>query len=179
MEEKALEILKIFNENNYEAYVVGGYVRDYVLNRKTNDIDICTSATPKEILEIFDNVMISDMKYGSVVISYKGYNFDVTTFRKEIKYEGNRKPVKIKYIKDLKKDLLRRDFTVNTLCMNSRGEVIDILNIKNDLDNKILRTVGNPRYRIKEDSLRILRCVRFATILDFKIEDKTKYYLSK
>lgn len=179
MLDKALEVLKIFNEHNYEAYIVGGYVRDSVLNRKTNDIDICTSATPKEILEIFDNVIVSDMHYGSVVISYKGCNFDVTTFRKEIKYESNRKPIKIKYIKDIKKDLLRRDFTINTLCINSRGQVLDILNIKEDLENKILKTVGNPRYRIKEDSLRILRCIRFATILDFEIENKTKYFLSK
>lgn len=179
MLEKALEVLKKLNDEGYLAYIVGGFVRDSLLQRKTNDIDICTSATPKQILEIFDNVIVSDMHYGSVVISYHGYNFDVTTFRKEIKYESNRKPVKIKYIKDLKKDLLRRDFTINTLCMNSKSEVIDILNIKSDLDNKILRTVGNPRYRIKEDSLRILRCIRFATILDFEIEDKTKYYLSK
>ena len=179
MEEKALEILKILNSNHYEAYVVGGYVRDTLLNRKTNDIDICTSATPKEILQIFDNVSISDMQYGSVVVAYKGYNFDITTFRKEIKYESNRKPVKIKYIKDLKKDLLRRDFTINTLCMNSNGDIIDILNIKNDLNKRILRTVGNPRYGIKEDSLRILRCIRFATILDFEIEPKTKHFLLK
>lgn len=179
MLDKALEILKIFNQKGYEAYVVGGYVRDTIIQRKTHDIDICTSATPKEILGIFDNVIVSDMQYGSVVIAYKGYNYDVTTFRKEIKYESNRKPVKIKYIKDLKKDLLRRDFTVNTLCMNSKGEILDILNVKKDLDKKILRTVGNPRYRIKEDSLRILRCIRFATILDFDIEEKTKHYLSK
>ena len=141
MEEKALEILKILNNNHYEAYVVGGYVRDTLLNRKTNDIDICTSATPKEILQIFDNVSISDMQYGSVVVAYKGYNFDITTFRKEIKYESNRKPVKIKYIKDLKKDLLRRDFTINTLCMNSNGDIIDILNIKNDMKNEL--NMGN------------------------------------
>ena len=163
MLEKALEVLKKLNENGYEAYIVGGFVRDTLLNRKTNDIDICTSATPKEILEIFDNVMVSDMQYGSVVVAYKGYNFDITTFRKEIKYEGNRKPVKIKYIKNIKKDLLRRDFTINTLCMNSSGEIIDKLNISNDLENKKLKTVGNPKYRIKEDSLRILRCIRFAT----------------
>lgn len=179
MEEKALEILKILEDNGYVAYIVGGYVRDVLLECKTNDIDICTSATPKEILSIFDNVIVSDMQYGSVVISYKGYNFDVTTFRKEIKYEDNRKPVKIKYIKDIKKDLLRRDFTVNTLCMNKDREIIDILNVREDLNKKILRTVGNPRYRIKEDSLRILRCVRFATILDFEIETKTKHFLIK
>ncbi|MBQ8192698.1 MAG: hypothetical protein IJZ46_01320 [Bacilli bacterium] len=179
MEEKALEILRKLNDKGYQAFIVGGYVRDTLLNRKTNDIDICTSATPKEILELFDNVMISDVQYGSVVISYNGYKFDITTFRKDIKYENNRRPVKIKYIKDLKKDLLRRDFTINTLCMNYKGEVVDVLNIKSDLYNKILRTVGNPRYRIKEDSLRILRCIRFATILDFDIESKTKHFLSK
>lgn len=179
MEEKALEVLKIFNDNGYDAYVVGGFVRDLLLNRKTNDIDICTSATPKEIVELFDNVIISDMQYGAVVVVYKGCKFDVTTFRKEIKYENNRRPIKIKYIKDLKKDLLRRDFTINTLCMNSKKEIVDLLNVKEDLKNKILKTVGNPRYRIKEDSLRILRCIRFATILDFDIETKTKYFLSK
>lgn len=179
MKEKALEVLKILYEHGYESYVVGGYVRDIILKRKTNDIDICTSATPKEILEIFDDVIVSDMQYGSVVIAYKGYKFDTTTFRKEIKYEGNRKPVKIKYIKDIKKDLLRRDFTINTLCMDKDGNILDILNIISDIDNRLLKTVGNPRYRIKEDSLRILRCIRFATILDFNIENKTKHFLTK
>lgn len=179
MKEKALEVLKELEQHGYESYIVGGYVRDLLLKKKTNDIDICTSATPKEILEIFDNVIVSDMQYGSVVIVYKGYKYDVTTFRKEIKYEDNRKPVKIKYIKDIKKDLLRRDFTINTLCIDKNDHILDILNVKNDLDNKLLKTVGNPRYRIKEDSLRILRCIRFATILDFDIEEKTKYFLTK
>lgn len=179
MKEKALEVLNKFNEMGYSAYIVGGYVRDTLLDRKTNDIDICTSATPKEILSIFDDVSISDVNYGSVVIVYKGCKFDITTYRKEIKYESNRRPVKIKYIKNLKKDLLRRDFTINTLCMDCNGNIIDELNIKSDLDNKIIKTVGNPRYRIKEDSLRILRCIRFATILDFDIDEKTKHYLTK
>ena len=99
MKEKALEILKKFEDNGYDAYIVGGYVRDTLLNRKTNDIDICTSATPKDILNLFENVSISDIEYGSVVVSYKGYKYDITTFRKEIKYENNRIPVNIKYIK--------------------------------------------------------------------------------
>ena len=179
MEEKALDILKTLNSNGYLAYIVGGYVRDYLLDRKTNDIDICTSATPKEILKLFDNVIVSDIAYGCVVVIYKGHKYDMTTLRKEIKYEDNRKPVKIKYIKDIKRDLLRRDFTINTLCMDQNGNILDILNVKKDLENKILKTVGNPRYRIKEDSLRILRCIRFSTILDFNIDKKTKYYLSK
>lgn len=177
MEKKALEILKIFNENNYSAYIVGGYVRDKLIGKKSTDIDICTSATPKEIKELFDTS--SQEQYGSIPVIYKNNLFDITTYRKEIKYEKNRKPVKIKYIKKIKKDLLRRDFTINTLCMNELGEIEDILNIKEDLDNKIIKTVGNPRYKIKEDSLRILRAIRFSTILNFEIEKKTKYYLSK
>lgn len=179
MEEKALEILNILNSKGYESYIVGGFPRDKLLGYKTNDIDICTSATPKEILEVFDNVIVSDMQYGSVVIAYKGFKYDVTTFRKEIKYESNRKPIKIKYIKNIKKDLLRRDFTINTFCINKEGKTIDILGIREDLDKRILKTVGNPKYKIKEDALRILRCIRFATTLDFEIDSKTKHYLSK
>jgi len=177
MEKKALEILKIFNDNNYCAYIVGGYVRDKLLGKKSNDIDICTSATPKEIKELFETT--SQEQYGSIPIIYKNNLFDITTYRKEMKYEQNRKPIKIKYIKKIKKDLLRRDFTINTLCMNKDGEIEDILNIKQDLEDKIIKTVGNPRYKIKEDSLRILRAIRFSTILNFEIEKKTKYYLSK
>ncbi len=179
MEEKAKEILKILNSSGHTAYIVGGYVRDKLLGRKSSDIDICTSATPREILPLFENVYISNMQYGSVVIIYKGSKFDVTTFRKEIKYEKNRKPIKIKYIKDIKKDLLRRDFTINTLCIDKDGNTIDFLNIKEDLNNKILKTVGNPRYKIKEDALRILRCIRFATTMDLNIESKTYHYLEK
>jgi len=179
MQQKAFEVLKQFENKGYSAYIVGGYVRDYLLNRKTNDIDICTNATPKEIIDLFDIVTLSDMQYGAVNIVYKGQKFDVTTFRKEIKYEDNRKPIKIKYINDIKKDLLRRDFTINTLCMNSKGEVIDFLSVKSDLDKKIVKTVGNPRYKIKEDSLRILRAIRFATTLDFDIDKVTKHYLTK
>jgi tRNA nucleotidyltransferase (CCA-adding enzyme) len=177
MEKQALEILKIFTENNYSAYIVGGYVRDKILGKKSNDIDICTSATPKEIKQLFETS--SQEQYGSIPVIYKNNIFDITTFRKEIKYEKNRKPIKIKYIKKIKKDLLRRDFTINTLCINEEGNIEDILNVRQDLDNHLIKTVGNPRYKIKEDCLRILRAIRFATILDFEIEEKTKYYLSK
>lgn len=178
MEESALRVLEILSDNNQEAYIVGGYVRDKLLGIKSSDIDICTSATPKEIIEIFKN-KTTNYNYGSVGIIYKNIIFDTTTYRKEIKYENNRKPVKIKYIKKVKADLLRRDFTINTFCMDRDGNILDILNVKSDLDNRIIRTVGNPRYRLKEDSLRILRAVRFATTLDFEIEAKTKYYLNK
>lgn len=179
MYNKALSVLKIFVDHNYEAYIVGGFPRDNLLGRKTTDIDICTNAKPKEIIELFNNANISDIKYGFVSIIYKNIKFDVTTFRKDIKYENNRKPIEVKYINDLKKDLLRRDFTINTICIDSDGNYIDLLDAKKDLDKKLIKTVGNPRYRLKEDSLRILRAIRFATILDFNIDDKTKVYIKK
>ena len=179
MYNKAIEVLNIFFNNGFDAYIVGGYVRDKLLGIKTNDIDICTNAKPKDIVKLFDIQSNDETQYGAVKIIYKNYNFDVTTFRRDIKYEDNRKPVKIKYINDLKKDLLRRDFTINTLCIDKDGKIIDLLNIKDDLDKKIIKTVGNPRYKIKEDSLRILRAIRFASVLDLEIDSKTKAYIKK
>ena len=179
MYNKALDVLKIFINHGYDAYIVGGYPRDRLLGIKTNDIDICTNAKPKEIMEIFDTTGVSDIKYGAVRVIYKGILFDVTTFRKDIKYENNRKPVKIKYVADLRKDLLRRDFTINTMCIDVNGNLIDLLGAQRDLARKIIVTVGNPRYRLKEDSLRILRAIRFASYLDFDIDVKTKKYIKK
>ncbi|MBQ2873001.1 MAG: hypothetical protein IJE89_03270 [Bacilli bacterium] len=179
MYKKAIEVLNKFYENGYLAYIVGGYPRDTLLGIKTKDIDICTNAKPMEIMNLFDTEAVNDVKYGSVCVIYKNYKFDVTTFRKDIKYEDNRKPIKIKYINDLKKDLLRRDFTINTICIDKDGNYIDLLNAKDDIDRKIIKTVGNPRYRLMEDSLRILRAIRFASILDFEIDNKTKNYIVK
>ena len=177
IEEKALKILNILDENNFESYIVGGYVRDKILHIKSNDIDICTSATPKQIMKLFPNTISSN--YGSVNIIYKNTNFDITTFRKEIKYQNNRQPIEVKYIKNIKQDLQRRDFTINTICIDKEGKIIDYLNNISDLDNHLIKTVGDPKIRLKEDSLRILRAIRFATILDFKIEEETKYYLKE
>ena len=179
MYNRAIEVLNKFHQNGYLAYIVGGYPRDTLLDIKTKDIDICTNAKPMEIMELFDTEAVSDVKYGSVKVIYKNYKFDVTTFRKDIKYEDNRKPIKIKYINDLKKDLLRRDFTINTICIDKDGNFIDILNAKEDIDMKLIKTVGNPRYRLMEDSLRILRAVRFASILNFNIDRKTENYIKK
>ncbi len=179
MLDKATEVLKKLESSGYSAYIVGGFVRDYLINKPSTDIDICTNATPKEIISIFDINILPENNYGSVVIIYKKVRFDITTYRKEIKYEDNRHPIKIKYINSIKQDLLRRDFTINTLCMNSNKEVLDILNIKKDLDNKLIKTVGSPRIKIKEDALRILRAIRFSTTLDFEIDKKTKFYIKK
>lgn len=175
----SLDILNILNTNGYKAYVVGGYVRDLYLHRKSTDVDICTNATPKELKDIFGNAMLPNVQYGSVTVRYKKIRFEITTFRKDIKYENNRTPLKIKYIDNIIDDLKRRDFTINTLCMDSNGEIYDFLNIKEDLDNKVIKMVGSPRKKLKEDSLRILRAIRFATILNFEIDPNLKKYIKK
>ncbi len=175
----SLEILKKINDNGFNAYVVGGYVRDLYLNKRSVDVDICTNATPKQLKEIFGNLMLPKENYGSVTIRYKKIRFEVTTFRKDIKYENHRSPVKIKYINSLIDDLKRRDFTINTLCMNANGEIIDLLGAKEDLDNKLIKVVGQPKKKLKEDVLRILRAIRFATTLNFELDAEVKKYIKK
>ena len=162
------EVLEELNKHGYQAYLVGGFVRDTLLGIKSYDVDICTSALPKEVHAIFN---MHSNNYGGANMTIGNYNFDITTFRKESSYK-NRKPEKIEYIDDLKTDLLRRDFTINTIVMDKYGKVIDLLNGIEDLNNRLIKMVGNPSKRIEEDPLRILRAIRFATILDFQIDGK-------
>ena len=170
MIEVALKLLEEINSKGFESYIVGGFVRDYILGIESNDIDIATNATPKDVKEIFEDSCLPSEDYGSVTVVMKGIRFEITTFRKEVGYINNRRPAEIKYIDNLYDDLLRRDFTINTICMNSKGEIVDLLNGREDLDNKILRTVGFAKDRFDEDILRILRAIRFATILDFRLD---------
>jgi tRNA nucleotidyltransferase (CCA-adding enzyme) len=170
----ALKVLKKIEDHGFKAYIVGGYVRDYLLSRESLDIDIATSATPMDIKQIFNDIFIPKMEYGSVTVFYHNIRFEITTFRKEYTYLNNRKPIDFEYINDLKEDLLRRDFIINTICMNSNGEIIDLLDGQKDLDKKEINTVGNSYEKFDEDSLRILRAIRFATILDFKLSDEVK-----
>ena len=174
MKEKALELLKIFSENGYEAYLVGGFVRDYVLGKKSFDIDICTNATPRQVQEIFKGAKLPFEGYGSVHLSYKNINFEITTYRMDLEYKDKRKPSKIVYTNSLIIDLKRRDFTMNTLCMDKDGNVIDKLDAIDDIKNGIIKTVGNAYKKISDDAFRILRAIRFATELDFKISDDLK-----
>ena len=171
MLETALKLLKEFSNHSFQAYIVGGFVRDYLLGIESNDIDITTNATPKEIKEIFQDSCLPNEDYGSVVVMMKGIHFDITTFRKEIQYENNRRPIEIEYIDELYPDILRRDFVINTLCMDENGKIIDFLGGKEDLHNRIIRTVGDAKSRFIEDSLRMLRAIRFATILNFQLSD--------
>ena len=170
MFDNALRIIEEINLRGFKAYLVGGFVRDYILGIESNDIDITTNATPKDIREIFEDSCLPGEDYGSVTVERKGMKFEITTFRKEIGYVENRRPAEIKYIDSLYQDLMRRDFTINTICMDSDKRIIDYLSGMIDLKNKIIKTVGIPRERFEEDVLRILRAVRFATILNFRLD---------
>ena len=162
-----IEVLTKIEENGFIAYVVGGYVRDLLMGKNSMDVDICTDALPKDIKEIFE-LSEESSEYGSISFKIGDYNFDVTTFREEINYL-NRKPVEIKYIKDLYTDILRRDFTINSICLDKDGKLIDRLNGKKDIDNKIIKLIGDTK-KLEEDPLRILRAIRFACILDFELD---------
>jgi len=171
--ENGIDVLKKLHEFGYEAFFVGGYVRDMLLNIKSSDIDITTSALPDEVISIFDNVKETGKKYGSVTVLIKNFKYEVTTFRSDGEYNDNRHPTSVEYTKSLKSDLNRRDFTINALVMDSDEIIHDIFNSKEDLDNRIIKTINDPLKRFEEDSLRILRAFRFVSKLGFNIEKKT------
>lgn len=175
----ALKLLKKINQNGFKSYIIGGFPRDMYLGLKSIDIDICTNATPMQLKEIFANSMISNEQYGSVTIIINKIHFEITTFRKEIEYTNNRIPSKFYYIDSLEEDLKRRDFKINTLCIDENGNLIDLLNAKEDLDNKIISIVGEQQEKLKQDALRILRAIRFATVLNFKLNDDLKEAIIK
>ena len=170
----ALNILKLIEDNFYEAYIVGGFVRDYLMGKKSNDVDITTNARPKDLIKIFPNANFDNALYGSVTVYLNGIRFEITTYRSEGSYLDNRHPDVVSYVDDLKVDLKRRDFTVNTICMDKSGKIIDLLNAKSDIDNKIIKTVISPLDSFKIDSLRILRAIRFATTLYFDLSLEVK-----
>ncbi len=166
------EVLARIEENGFEAYIVGGYVRDYVLGIESTDIDICTNARVKDLLSIFSDTNATSNEYGAVKINTADCRIDITTYRRDVKYNGDRKKVEIEYVDNLLDDINRRDFTMNTLCMNKEGDIVDVLNGRKDIEDHIIRCVGNIEERLEEDPLRMLRAVRFACVLDFKIEEE-------
>ena len=174
MKDLALEILNIIYNYGYKAYIVGGYVRDSLLNIESKDIDITTNATPMELKNIFPDEEIVNSAYGSITLFYKNNKFEITTFRKEEEYLDNRHPSRIIYINDLSEDLQRRDFTINALCIDKDGNYLDLIDGKKDLDNHLIKTIGDSDTSFKQDALRILRAIRFASYLDFKLSDDVK-----
>ena len=170
--DSAIKLIEKLNKNNFEAYIVGGYVRDFVLKNNPNDIDITTSALPSDILKLFDKVIPTGINFEGVTVILDGYSFEVTTFRKDIAYYDHRHP-EVAYASSLTEDLSRRDFTINAMCLDKDLNLIDIFDGVNDLNNKIIRAVGDPKLRFYEDALRILRAFYFSAKLGFDIDDAT------
>lgn len=163
-------------ENGYEAGLVGGCLRNLILNIPVKDYDIATSASTEEMKVIFHELTIISLgeKFGTLILVVEGENIEVTTFRKESTYLDNRHPEQVEFIGNIEEDLKRRDFTINALYYNDKTGLIDLFQSRKDLNERIIRAVGEPNERFKEDSLRILRGLRFAARLDFKIEANTK-----
>ncbi|KEJ02511.1 polynucleotide adenylyltransferase [Clostridium botulinum A2B3 87] len=171
-------IINTLQENGYEAYIVGGAVRDSLLERKVNDWDITTSANPQEVVNIFENlgykIILTGLKHGTVTILISSIGYEVTTFRVDGEYEDNRHPKEVKFTSNLREDLKRRDLTINAMAYNDKIGLVDYFHGLEDLNNKIIRCVGNSKDRFNEDSLRMLRCIRFASQLNFHMEESIK-----
>ena len=165
----ALKILNIIENNGYNAYIVGGYPRDKYIGNISNDIDICTNAKTSDIEKLFDKVDLKYQNYGNAIVYMDQYKFQITTFRKE-KYLKNRNDLEITFIDNLEEDLKRRDFTINTLCIDKNGNYIDLMDSIKDINNKTIKLIGNID-RLKDDPLRILRAIRFAGLLDFNLDN--------
>ena len=166
-----IKLAKIFKDNGFSLYMVGGSVRDYLLKIELTDMDLVTDATPKDMERFIPEADYTFARMGSIKYKFENTSFDITTLRKEESYEDFRHPTKVIFIKDLKEDYIRRDFTINAMYMDPNMNVIDYCNGQKDLGNHILNTVGSPEKRIKEDPLRILRAIRFSVSYNLKISD--------
>lgn len=167
------QIIDTFYKNNYEAYMVGGCVRDSLLGKTPKDYDVTTSAKPEVTQALFEKTIPTGLQHGTVTIMLNNEAFEVTTYRTEGTYIDNRRPEHVNFVSDIKEDLARRDFTINAFAYNDKDYLIDYFDGMSDLKNKIIRTVGNPNDRFQEDALRMLRAIRFSCQLDFSIDMET------
>ena len=171
---KVNQIMQTLQANGFEAYAVGGCVRDSILGRKPDDWDITTSATPQETKQLFQKTFDTGIEHGTITVLLGKDAYEVTTYRVDGKYEDSRHPSEVTFTRSLKEDLLRRDFTMNAMAYNDKEGLVDIFGGMDDLQNRCIRCVGNAEERFREDALRILRAVRFAAQLDFEVEEETK-----
>jgi tRNA nucleotidyltransferase (CCA-adding enzyme) len=170
--EKGKEILCLLEQHGHQAYFVGGCVRDSLLHRPIHDVDICTSALPKEVCIIFEHTIPTGLKHGTISVIWKDERFEVTTFRTEGQYQDARRPEHVYFVRSLKKDLERRDFTINAIAMDKQGKTFDYFQGTEDLKQKRIRTVGAPQERFAEDALRLLRAIRFSAQLGFSMDEE-------
>lgn len=169
------EIATIFRDNSFSLFLVGGAIRDYILGKPNHDYDLTSPALPSDVKRMFKYTIDTGIKHGTVTILYKGESFEVTTFRTENSYSDSRHPDKVEFVSSLDEDLKRRDFTINALALDIlSGEIFDNHHGLEDLKNKKIRAIGDPKERFKEDALRMLRACRFSSKLGFTIEEKTK-----
>lgn len=167
------QILERLTRRGYETYMVGGCVRDMLMSRRPLDWDICTSALPEQVAAVFPRARPTGIKHGTVTVLLHGSRAEVTTFRSDGTYSDHRRPDAVHFVRQLKDDLERRDFTVNALALPLSGELVDLFGGKHDIEKKLLRCVGEPEKRFEEDALRMLRAFRFAAVLGFEIEANT------
>ena len=174
----AEKIIDLLIENGFKAYAVGGCVRDFLLEKACDDVDIATSALPEKTESILKNngikVFETGLKHGTVTAVMDGEHYEITTFRKDGDYKDSRRPESVDFVSDIADDLSRRDFTVNAMAYNHKEGIVDLFGGKADLENGIIRAVGNPDKRFNEDALRIMRALRFSSVLGFNIEENTK-----
>lgn len=168
------EILETLQRHGFAAYLVGGCVRDRLLSKTPHDWDICTAATPEETLRLFPDSVATGLRHGTITVQSNGLAVEVTTFRAEGSYSDHRHPDSVRFVSDLVADLARRDFTINAMALSTEGVLEDPFGGQADLAAKILRAVGAPELRFQEDALRMLRAVRFAAQLGFRIEPETE-----
>ncbi|PLT34895.1 CCA tRNA nucleotidyltransferase [Bacillus sp. V5-8f] len=171
--QKAVPILEQIEEAGFEAYFVGGSVRDYILQKEINDVDIASSATPYEIKKIFANTVDVGIEHGTVIVLHEGEGYEITTFRTEGNYSDFRRPDTVEFIRSLMEDLKRRDFTMNAMAMDKTGQIQDPFHGKKAIESKMIVTVGNPDERFREDALRMMRAIRFVSQLSFDVEGQT------
>ncbi len=164
-----MDLVRRFHAGGYEAYLVGGCVRDRLLGRPIGDIDIATSALPEQVEALFDRTIPTGLRHGTVTVVQGGLTYEVTTFRTESGYGDARRPDEVVYVRDIREDLARRDFTINAMACGLDGECIDPYDGRSDLARRVVRCVGDSRQRFGEDALRMVRAIRFAAALEFRV----------
>lgn len=172
-------IIQKLNQNGFEAYIVGGCVRDAILGKTPHDWDITTSALPEEVKGIFRRTIDTGIQHGTVTVLIKNAAYEITTYRVDGEYKDHRRPEQVTFTRSLEEDLKRRDFTINAMAYNEKTGIVDLYGGQKDLNDGIIRCVGNPDDRFDEDALRILRAVRFAAQLGFVIDEKTEEAMTK
>ena len=169
----AYKVISILENAGFEAYVVGGAVRDFVRGVKANDVDITTNALPLQVKELFEHTIDVGIDHGTVLVVLSE-PIEVTTFRSETTYSDHRRPDEVTFVHTLEEDLKRRDFTINSMALTKEDKLIDLFGGKSDLLHKVVKAVGNPKERFSEDALRMLRAIRFSAQLDFTLDSATE-----